>query len=154
MPRAKPIPKTRAGLTFDDARTIALALDGVEEGTSYRTPAFKVGGKLLARLREDGETLVVPVDLTARDMLLRSDPETFYITDHYAAHPYVLVRLPRVKRGVLAALLEEAWGSLAPKRSRPRASAKTAPPAQGRAQAPRAASAISCTSRVRSMSRG
>jgi hypothetical protein len=132
MPRAKPQPGTRAGLTFDDARTIALALDGVEEGTSYRTPAFKVGGKLLARLREDGETLVVPVDLAARDMLLRSNPETFYITDHYAAYPYVLVRLPRVERGMLAALIEEAWRSVAPKRSRATAAAKTATPVRAR----------------------
>ena len=128
MPRAKP--RARAGLTFDDARAIALGLGGVEEGTSYGTPAFKAGKKLLARLREDGETLVVRVDLEARDALLRSDPETFYLTDHYAAHPWVLVRLPRVRRAVLEGLLEEARRSVAP--GRPRAAGKAAPPARPR----------------------
>jgi hypothetical protein len=121
--RATGAPRSR-GLGFDDARTIALALDGVTEGTSYGTPALKVGGKLLARLREDGETLVVPMDLDAREVLLRSDPETFYITDHYAPHPWVLVRLPRVARGTLAALLEEAWRTVAPRRVREGAAAK------------------------------
>lgn len=116
--KSKPARKTHArrGVTFDDARAIALALNGVEDGTSYGTAALKVGGKLLARLKEDGETLVVPIDLDARDALVRSDPETFYITDHYAAHPYVLVRLPRVERAMLATLLEEAFRTVAPKR--------------------------------------
>lgn len=123
MKRTTGAPRSK-GMGFDDARAIALALDGVTEGTSYGTPALKVGGKLLARLREDGETLVVPVDLDAREMLLRSDPETFYITDHYAPYPWVLVRLPRVARATLAALLEEGWRSVAPKRVREGAAAK------------------------------
>jgi hypothetical protein len=113
-------PRTR-GVTFDTARTLALALDGVEEGTSYGTPAFKRKGKLLARLREDGETLVVRADLDARDLLVASEPDTFFFTEHYAAHPWVLVRLPRVARGALAALLEEAWRSEAPKKRSPAA---------------------------------
>ncbi len=117
-------PKTRArsakplGLTFADARALASALPGVEDGTSYGTPALKVAGKLLARLREDGETLVVRVEADARDLLLQGDPETFFITDHYAGHPWVLVRLPRVERAELSALLEEAWRIVAPKRLR------------------------------------
>ena len=43
---------------FEDVRGIALSLENVEEGTSYGTPAFKVSGKLLARSREDGVSLV------------------------------------------------------------------------------------------------
>jgi hypothetical protein len=46
-------------LSFEDVRQMGLALPGVEEGTSYGTPALKVGKKLLARLKEDGETLVL-----------------------------------------------------------------------------------------------
>ena len=151
MKRTPPAPKRAArsrGLGFDDARAIVLALDGVEEGTSYGTPALKVGGKLLARLREDGETLVVPVDLDAREMLLRSDPETFYITDHYAPHPWVLVRLPRVARATLAAMLEEGWRSVAPKRIREGAAAKTA-----KAKATKAARPIEAA-KARSTKRG
>jgi hypothetical protein len=47
-------------VTFDDVRRIALAWPEVEDGTSYGTPALKVRKKLLARLKEDGHSLVMP----------------------------------------------------------------------------------------------
>jgi hypothetical protein len=86
------------------------------EGTSYGTPAFKVGGKLLARLREDGESLVIRIGFLERDVQMRADPETFYITDHYLNYPAMLVRLPRVGAAKLRELLEQAWRLVAPKR--------------------------------------
>ncbi|CAM8798732.1 hypothetical protein NCM_06294 [Burkholderia pseudomallei] len=46
-------------MTFDDVSRIALVWRGVEEGMSYGTPALRGRGKLLARLRGDGDTLVV-----------------------------------------------------------------------------------------------
>lgn len=54
--RRSGLQKIRRGsnTTFDTVRRLALALPGVEEGVSYGTPAFRVRGKLLARLREDG----------------------------------------------------------------------------------------------------
>jgi hypothetical protein len=103
------------GVTFAAVRKLALALPGVEEGTSYGTPAFKVRGKLLARLREDGETLVLRVGFDLRDLLMNADPETFFVTDHYLGYPYVLVRLPRVARTRLRDVLEDAWKHSAPK---------------------------------------
>jgi hypothetical protein len=36
-----------APVTWETVRQLALALPGVEEGTSYGTPALKVRGKLL-----------------------------------------------------------------------------------------------------------
>jgi hypothetical protein len=104
------------GLTFETVRQLALALSGVEEGLSYGTPAFRVRGKLLARLREDGESLVVKIDLDERELLMGADPETFYITEHYRNYPAMLVRLARVDTEALRALLEEAWRCAAPKR--------------------------------------
>ena len=77
-------------VTFDDVRQLALALPEVEEGTSYGTPAFKVKGKFLSRLKEDGETLVVRIDMDERDVLMAANPETFYITDHYRGYPAML----------------------------------------------------------------
>jgi hypothetical protein len=116
MTTAKKKTTKKAGLGFDDVRALGLAMPGVEEGTSYGTPALKATGKLIARLREDGETLVVRIEDDARDLLLRSDPETFFMTDHYVGHPWVLVRLPRVERAALATLLEEAVRLVTPKR--------------------------------------
>jgi len=87
---------------------IALALDHVEESTSYGTAAFKIRGKLVARLREDGETLVVGMDFDQREELLAADPKTYYLTDHYLNYPWILVRLPRVHPDALRDLLRGA----------------------------------------------
>jgi hypothetical protein len=80
----------------------------VEESTSYGTPAFKSGGKLLARLREDGDSLVVGTTFEEREDMLAADPETYYITDHYLKYPWVLVRLSRVSSDALRDLLSRA----------------------------------------------
>jgi len=91
--------------TFETARKIAQTFGNVEEATSYGTPALKVGGKLIARLKEDNESLVVPVDFEQRNEILAADPETYYITDHYLKYPYILVRLSRVHPDALRDLL-------------------------------------------------
>lgn len=106
------------GSTFKTAESIGLSLPGVEVGTSYGTPALKVRGTLLARLKEDGTTLVLRVDPLNRDFLLRLEPHIFFLTDHYRDYPWVLVRLPRIGRRRLREALEEGWRLVAPKRLR------------------------------------
>lgn len=107
----------KRGVTFDTVRELALALPGVDEGTSYGTPAFRVGGRILARFHQDGESLVLKVEYAAREVLTGSNPESFYVTDHYRCYPLMLVRLERVELGLLHGLIEEAWRSLASKRA-------------------------------------
>src|SRR5882724_2837343 len=64
-------------MTFDDVRKISLAWPEVEDGTCYGTPALKVRKKLLARLKEDGDSLVMPgVPQDEREMLAESPAET------------------------------------------------------------------------------
>ncbi|SRR5258708_5461591 len=113
-------------MTFDDVRKIALALEHVEESTSYGTPAFKVRGKLVARLREDGETLVVGMDFDQREELLAADPDTYYLTDHYRNYTWILVRLPRVHPDALRDLLRGAVRLASMQASRRRSSARRA----------------------------
>ncbi len=103
-------------VTFEQVRLVALALPKAEDGTSYGTPAFKVGGKLFARLHQDGESLVVKIDPGERTMRMKVDPETFYITDHYLNYPWILVRISIVDPGDLRELLEEAWRLTAPRK--------------------------------------
>ena len=95
-------------------RRLALALPGVEEGTSYGTPALKVKGKLFVRLKEDGVTIVLKTDFDERDVLMQLDPKTFFITDHYRDYPWVLVRLERVGEPRLRELLGQAWRRVVP----------------------------------------
>lgn len=104
-------------MTFDALRALVLAWPGVEDGTSYGTPALKVRGKLLARLREDGDTLVIPgVGADERAMLIEAAPEIFYVTDHYRDWPMVLARLSRAEPAAIEGLLRRHWATIVPKR--------------------------------------
>ncbi len=103
-------------MTFDDLRKLALAWPEVEDGTSYGTPALKVRRKLLARLKEDGDSLVIPgVPFDEREMLVESQPRVFYFTDHYKDHPMVLIRLSNARRATVEPLLRRHWRTLASK---------------------------------------
>ncbi|MBR0894148.1 MmcQ/YjbR family DNA-binding protein [Bradyrhizobium tropiciagri] len=105
-------------MTFDDVRTLVLAWPEVEDGSSYGTPALKVRKKMLVRLKEDGDSLVilgVPPD--ERDMLVESQPKVFYFTDHYRDYPIVLIRLSKAKRSTVEPLLRRHWRTLASKKA-------------------------------------
>jgi hypothetical protein len=103
--------------SWDDVVAIGLRLPGVEVATSYGTPALKVKGMGMCRLRTDPDALVVRVlDLADREALLQGSPEVFFSTPHYDGYPYVLVRLDAVGRDELAELIEDAWRIRAPKR--------------------------------------
>ena len=109
-------PRAQKPASFETVRRLVLALPGVEEGLCYGTSGFRVRGKFLARLREDGETLVVKCGDEERDLRMQADPETFFTTDHYRGYPTVLVRLASVDVGSLRDVLEAAWRRSAPKR--------------------------------------
>ena len=92
-------------LSLSAIRRVVSALPDVEEGTSYGTPAWRWKGKLLARLHQDGRSIVLKVGDETRDYLLQADPQTFFITDHYVGHPMVLAHLDRLTAADLKKLL-------------------------------------------------
>jgi len=114
-PARKSSPPQR-GEYLDTVRRVILTFPGVEEGPCYGTPGFRVRGKFLARMKEDGETLVVKCGDDERDFRMQADPAAFFITDHYRGYPTVLVRLARVSGADLREVIEEAWRRSAPKR--------------------------------------
>jgi len=95
-------------LSLPAIRRTVRALPDVEEGTSYGTPAWRHRGKLLARLHQDGASIVLLVGNETRDHLLQADPQTFFITDHYLGYPTVLARLDRLSAADLKKLLVRA----------------------------------------------
>jgi len=88
-------------------RNVLLALPGVTEGLSHGTPAFYVQKKMLVRLWENGEVLVVRTD--DRDKWIQKNPEIFFSTDHYRNYPCVLVKLIKVEPRELNQLLIKSW---------------------------------------------
>jgi hypothetical protein len=99
--------KKASGVTFETVRRLMKGFPGVEEGTAWGMPTFRVRGKMLARLHENGESLILKC--ADRDPLLESEPRTYHVTDHYLNHPLVLVRLAKARRDALRDLIEQAW---------------------------------------------
>ncbi len=108
----------KQAVTYDTVRRVALSLPNVEEGTSYRTPALKVNGKLFVRLHQDLDKIVVKMPFDRREELMAADPETYFITDHYRDYPWILVSLAKVHPDALPELVKTAYraASLAKKR--------------------------------------
>lgn len=50
-----------------------------------------------------------------RDMLVETQPQAFYVTDHYRDWPIVLIRLPKARKQTVEALLLQQWKTLASK---------------------------------------
>jgi hypothetical protein len=101
---------------FDTVRAIACALPEVEEGTSYGTPGLRVKGQFFARLKEDGERLVLKVGDVERDLLMQLQPDIYYITNHYKGYPMVLIHLSKIDADELRDVIEGAWRRTAPKK--------------------------------------
>ena len=107
----------RAHCNFDVLRQIGLSLPEVVESTMYGSPALKVRGKLLACVpvnrSAEPNSAAVRIDFERRAALIEANPEIYYLTDHYADHPTVLVRLSRIGPDKLHDLLSLALQSAA-----------------------------------------
>ena len=103
-------------VTFELIRELAMKHPGVEDGTSYGTRALRVKGKFLARMKEDGESIVFRITFEERDLLMQTRPDAFYITAHYVGYPAVLMRLSAVSPSEVADVVAMAWRMVAPRR--------------------------------------
>lgn len=108
-------------MTFEEISRILLTWPHVEPATTYGTPSFKVRGKLLTRLREDGDSLLIKgVPQEEREMLCETFPDLYYYTDHYRNHPMVLIRLSRADAETVTGMLERTYVALLPKKRKAR----------------------------------
>jgi hypothetical protein len=101
-------------LDLNDVREIALAMPDVEETTAYGMPAFRAGktrfaGRPIDRSDVEPNSLGVRLSFAERDARMAARPDVYYLTQHFAPHPAVLVRLTRIRRDELRELLAAAW---------------------------------------------
>ena len=98
---------------FELVRKLALKLPNVEESTIHGAPSWKLGGKLLTcpAIHKSAEpnSLLVKIAPEERAQLLSTQPDTYYVTNHYRSDSVVLVRLLKINRKSLQALLKRAW---------------------------------------------
>ncbi len=107
--------QTAPGAEYRRVCEMARKLPGVEESASYGTPALKVKGRFMCRLRTEAEgALAIRCDFLDRQILLQADPEVFFVTEHYLDYPMVLVRLDKIRLSALPDLIERAWRVVAP----------------------------------------
>ncbi|HEY2682289.1 MAG TPA: hypothetical protein VGI93_02165 [Steroidobacteraceae bacterium] len=103
----------KALLTFDAVRAAGVALPGVVASTVYGLPALKLNGNLLACVpankSAEPNSGAFRVDFDLRAALVKQKPKLYYVTDHYANYPMVLVRLSRISPKELRELLGLAW---------------------------------------------
>jgi hypothetical protein len=76
---------------LEKSRKIVRPFPNVERYTCSGAPAFRVKKKLLARLREDGETLAVHCD--HRDNWMHTGSDIFFISEHCKNCRFVEVKL-------------------------------------------------------------
>jgi hypothetical protein len=116
----------REKIDFDVVREISRTLPSVEESSLHGAPSLKLSGRLLSchALHKSAEpnSIVVQIGIDERTKLLATDPNVYYLTDHYVNHPTTLVPLGEIDRRSLKDLLGMPWGlaSSGPKPSRRR----------------------------------
>lgn len=99
---------------WDDVVATGRALPGVVVSTSYGKPALLLRGRMLAATTApDPGSFVLHVASIEKEVLIETDPATFWETDHYRGWPAVLVRY---RTGAdadadarIALLIERAW---------------------------------------------
>jgi len=105
-------------LTAAAVKRAFLAVPGMAEGKAWHHDVFRHNGKIIGRVLEDGQSVMIKLSFETREHLVRADPKTFYITDHYKNFPAVLARLERLSTADLKALLARAIEQASTKRKR------------------------------------
>lgn len=104
-------------MTYDAVERMVLRWPGVELSSSYGRPSLKVKGKFFTWVKEDGDSIVIGgVDFDERDMLMETQGDIFYITDHYRNSRYVLMRVSRADPSTVEAFLRRRWFEIVPKK--------------------------------------
>ncbi|WP_240653272.1 hypothetical protein [Sphingomonas crocodyli] len=99
----------------------ALTLPGSEMSTYYGGPAVKANGNAFLTPGREADSFHLMLDLDTVDMLMETDPDTFWQTPHYAGWPGLLVRYASADPARVLAMIERAHErALAKKPPKPR----------------------------------
>jgi len=108
-----------ASIGMDSVFEVGLKLPDVKESPYYGARALKLNGQMLActpvNKSAEVNSVVVAMSFERRAALLRRSPTLYYITDHYAPHPAMLIRLSKISRAELERTLRMAWDFAASK---------------------------------------
>jgi len=104
---------------WEEAAALALAHEGAFASTSYGQPAIKAanGRAFVSTGREPDTSFVLQLDLGMVDLLMETEPETYWQTPHYAGYGAVLVRFGTGDAERLAGMIRLAHEQAAARKS-------------------------------------
>ncbi len=103
--------------TFDDVRSMAMALPEVQEKLTWGTDVtFRVRDKMFVVGADGSEGISLKASLTVQTDLIDLDPETFSVAAYVGRYGWVNIKLERIDRELLEQLLRDAWRATAPKK--------------------------------------
>jgi hypothetical protein len=106
--------------TFDDVRSIALALPEAEEKLTWETDVtFRVRDKIFVIGADGSDGISIKASLDVQADLLDLDPDAFSKAAYVGRYGWVSVKLDRVDRPLLDKLVRDAWRATAPKKLHP-----------------------------------
>ena len=94
---------------WDEVVAFALALPGAELSTSYGRPAVKVNGKAFVYPGREPGSFAIASQLPEKELLMETDPDTFWETAHYRGWTAVLVRFGSPDRERIETVITRAW---------------------------------------------
>lgn len=102
-------------MQWPQVRALALKLPEVEESTSYGRPALKVKGKGICFWNNPEDIVFQLENVDEQQFLLETQPDVYYITDHYIGWPAIRARLKKLTAAECDLRLKRAWFIKAPK---------------------------------------
>jgi|SRR5439155_20029967 len=103
---------------WQDVVAFALGLPETELATSYGKEAVKVRGKTFLFMGREPGSFGVIAPVPEKELLMETDPDTFWETDHYRGWPGVLVRYGSPERERIEMVIARAWWDKASKAQR------------------------------------
>ena len=104
--------------SWDEVTAFALTLPGTETSTYFGQPSVKVAanGRAFLNLGREEDSFVLSIDADSKEMLIETEPETYWQTPHYAGWPALLVRYDSKEPERVAATIERARDQAAAKK--------------------------------------
>jgi hypothetical protein len=104
--------------SWDDVVAFSCALPDVEMAPFYGTPCPKLNGKALASPGRELGSFAVMCSPDEKEILLATDPGTFWQTAHYQGWHALLVRFGSDDPERIANVIRRAWWARAKKAQR------------------------------------
>ena len=108
-------PKSDSGAVLIETIN-GLPLAEIVDVPAWGHPTFRVGGKMFGGMDSEGTSCSLKATKEHQQVLLASDPETFYFPAYVGRHGWVGIVLGRVDPVELRELVIDAWRATAPKR--------------------------------------